>query len=218
VFAVKTNFDLPGVSGPGANVPAGSRPTAQAGRRKNPAASDTVRPSGSGFDVVQLLQVLMAVRNGDFSVRLPSDWTGVEGKIADACNDIIASNEAMALELERVSRVVGKEGKIRQRASFSARGGAWRGMEESINNLISDLAWPITEVTRSIGAVAKGDLTQTMSLDVEGRPLVGEFRRNAKLVNTMIGQLSVFTSEVTRVAREVGTEGKLGGQVHLMLF
>jgi HAMP domain-containing protein len=167
------------------------------------------------FDLPQLLQVLQAVREGDFSARLPSSWTGLEGKIADTLNEIIASNEAMSLELERVSRVVGKEGKIRQRASFSARGGAWRGMEDSVNNMISDLAWPITEVTRSIGAVAKGDLTQTMSLDVDGRPLVGEFHRNAKLVNTMIAQLSVFTSEVTRVAREVGTEGKLGGQAQV---
>jgi HAMP domain-containing protein/signal transduction histidine kinase/DNA-binding response OmpR family regulator len=121
----------------------------------------------------------------------------------------------MASELDRVSRAVGKEGKIRQRASFRAGAGAWRDMEESINNMIADLAWPITEVTRSIGAVAKGDLTQTMSLDVDGRPLVGEFHRNAKLVNTMIAQLSVFTSEVTRVAREVGTEGKLGGQAQV---
>ena len=88
-------------------------------------------------------------------------------------------------------------------------------MEASVNNLVSDLVWPVAEITRSIDAVAKGDLTQGMSLDVEGRPLEGEFLRSAKIVNTMIGQLNLFTSEVTRVAREVGSEGKLGGQAQV---
>jgi hypothetical protein len=88
-------------------------------------------------------------------------------------------------------------------------------MEHSVNTLIDDLLWPTTEVTRAISAVAKGDLLQTVNLDVEGRPLQGEFLRSANIVNTMIRQLSVFTSEVTRVAREVGTEGKLGGQAQV---
>ena len=163
----------------------------------------------------QLLQALHSLREGDFSVRLPADWVGVSGKIADAFNDIASANDRMARDLERVGRVVGKEGKIRQRARFSNTAGAWRTMEESINNLLNDLVWPTTEVTRTIGAVAKGDLTQTMSLEVDGQPLQGEFLRSAKLVNTMIGQLGVFTSEVTRVAREVGSEGKLGGQAQV---
>src|SRR5206468_3634321 len=85
-------------------------------------------------------------------------------------------------------------------------------MESSVNTLIDDLLWPTTEVTRAIAAVAQGDLLETVHLDVEGRPLQGEFLRSATIVNTMIKQLGVFTSEVTRVAREVGTEGKLGGQ------
>src|SRR5207302_1576972 len=88
-------------------------------------------------------------------------------------------------------------------------------MEGSINTLIDDLLWPTTEVTRAIAAVAQGDLLQTMRLEVDGRPLKGEFLRSATIVNTMIKQLSVFTSEVTRVAREVGTEGKLGGQAQV---
>src|SRR5439155_22894945 len=167
---------------------------------------------GSGRNSRQLLRALFAARNGDFSVRLPADWIGVDGKIADAFNDIMVANETMARELERVSRVVGKEGKIGQRASFSSSRGAWRRMEESVNTLVSDLVWPVSEFTRTIGAVAKGDLTQVMSLEVDGRPLQGEFLRSAKICNTMIKQLGVFTSEVTRVAREVGTEGKLGGQ------
>src|SRR5437773_1426033 len=185
-----------------------------------PAPENTTAPSPSGshgdrkngFDTRELLRVLLATRNGDFSVRLPSDWAGIDGKIADAFNDIMLANQTMAGELERVSRAVGREGKIRQRAAFSPAGGAWRRIEESVNSLISDLVWPISEITRTIGGVAKGDLTQVMSLEVDGRPLEGEFLRSAKICNTMIAQLGVFTSEVTRVAREVGTEGKLGGQ------
>src|SRR5205807_420674 len=100
----------------------------------------------------------------------------------------------------------------RQRVRLGLSDGAWGEMETSVNTLIDDLLWPTTAVTHAISAVAQGDLLQTVRLDVDGRPLKGEFLRSANIVNTMIKQLSVFTSEVTRVAREVGTEGKLGGQ------
>ncbi len=93
--------------------------------------------------------------------------------------------------------------------------GAWGEMEVSVNTLIDDLLRPTTEVTRAIAAVAQGNLTQTVQLDVDGRPLEGEFLRSATIVNTMIQQLGVFTAEVTRVAREVGTDGKLGGQAQV---
>ncbi|HKE82455.1 MAG TPA: HAMP domain-containing protein [Vicinamibacterales bacterium] len=158
------------------------------------------------------MTALQAVRDGDFSVRLPGDWTGLEGKIADTLNEIVAANARIADELERVGTVVGKRGKTRQRVKFGRVGGAWGEMETSVNTLIDDLLWPTTEVTRVLAAVAKGDLLQTVRLDVDGRPLEGEFLRSATIVNTMIEQLGVFTSEVTRVAREVGTDGKLGGQ------
>ncbi|MCI0398539.1 MAG: HAMP domain-containing protein, partial [Chloroflexi bacterium] len=160
----------------------------------------------------QVLDALVAVRKGDFSVRLPNDWAGINGKIADAFNDVVELNEIMFRELERVSRVVGKEGKIKQRASLGRVSGAWVGMVDSINTLVDDLVWPTNEMARVIGAVAKGDLSQTVALEVEGRALEGEFLRTSKIVNTMVDQLSAFTFEVTRVAREVGTEGKLGGQ------
>src|SRR5665213_29581 len=169
----------------------------------------------AALDARQLLRVLLCARDGDFSVRLAADIPGIDGKIADVFNEIMLTNQRMAVELERMSRVVGKEGKISKRANFGSRGGAWREMETSVNTLVSDLVWPVSEFTRSIDAVAKGDLTQTMSLEVEGRPLEGEFLRSAKIVNTMIGQLNLFTSEVTRVAREVGSEGKLGGQAQV---
>ena len=137
------------------------------------------------------------------------------GKVADTFNDIVAANQRMARQLERVGQVVGRDGKTRQRVRFGLSEGAWGEMESSVNSLIDDLLWPTTEVTRAIAAVAQGDLLRTVSLDVDGRPLKGEFLRAAEIVNTMIKQLSVFTSEVTRVAREVGTEGKLGGQAQV---
>src|SRR5580765_4441652 len=167
---------------------------------------------GKSLDQRKLLRALQAVRDGDFSARLASDQTGLAGKVADTFNEIVAANHRLAQELERVGQIVGKDGKTRHRMSSDRRSGAWGAMEHSVNTLIDDLLWPTTEVTRTIAAVAKGDLQQTMSLEVDGRPLKGEFLRSATIVNAVIAQMSAFTSEVTRVAREVGTEGKLGGQ------
>jgi len=158
---------------------------------------------------------LQTMRDGDFSVRLPGAWVGVEGKIADTFNDIVASNQQMAHELRRVGQVVGKEGRTRERTKFHESKGAWGEMEVSINTLVEDLLRPTAEVTRAIAAVAQGNLTQIVRLDVDGRPLEGEFLRSANIANTMIQQLGVFTAEVTRVAREVGTDGKLGGQAQV---
>ncbi len=163
----------------------------------------------------QLLVALQAMRVGDFSVRLPGNLTGRAGKVADTFNEIVSANERMAEQLEFVGQVVGREGKTRTRVRVGLTNGAWAEMETSVNTLIDDLLWPMTAVTRTIAAVAKGDLLQTVPLDVDGRPLQGEFLRSAAIVNTMIKQLSVFTSEVTRVAREVGTGGKLGGQAQV---
>ncbi|HUB12130.1 MAG TPA: HAMP domain-containing protein [Acetobacteraceae bacterium] len=169
----------------------------------------------SSLALHELLHALQAMRTGNFSVRLPTDRTGLEGKIADTFNEIVAANERMAQELEHVGQVVGREGRTRTRVRLGLSGGAWGGMETSVNQLIDDLLWPTTAVTHAITAVAQGDLLQTVRLDVDGRPLQGEFLRLATIVNTMIKQLSVFTSEVTRVAREVGTDGKLGGQAQV---
>ncbi len=167
---------------------------------------------GSSLDQRKLLRALQAVRDGDFSVRLASDHTGLAGKVADTFNEIVTSNQRLARELERAGKIVGKDGQTRHRMASERRSGAWGAMESSVNTLIDDLLWPTTEVTRTISAVAKGDLQQTMSMEVDGRPLKGEFLRSATIVNSVIDQMSAFTSEVTRVAREVGTEGKLGGQ------
>jgi HAMP domain-containing protein/CheY-like chemotaxis protein/signal transduction histidine kinase len=162
-----------------------------------------------------ILMGLQSMKDGDFSVRLPGSWTGLAGKIADHFNEIVTANEQMARELKRVGQAVGKEGKTRERIRVPRHQGAWDDMETSVNNLIEDLLQPTTEVTRAIAAVAQGNLTQTVRLDVDGRPLEGEFLRSATIVNTMIQQLGIFAGEVTRVAREVGTEGKLGGQAQV---
>jgi HAMP domain-containing protein/signal transduction histidine kinase/CheY-like chemotaxis protein len=172
-------------------------------------------PPVQGVDSVAMLAALTALKKGDFSVRLPIDWTGVAGKIADTFNEVTDRNERMANELERLSRVVGKEGKISQRASLGDVSGSWDASIASVNALIDDLVHPTSETARVIGAVAQGDLSQTMALEIDDRPLQGEFLRTAKTINKMVDQLGSFAAEVTRVAREVGTEGKLGGQAQV---
>ncbi|MDE2067060.1 MAG: HAMP domain-containing protein [Bradyrhizobium sp.] len=189
-------------------VPGASSPARRTGKRK-PALNGKSDPQHD------LLHALQAMRSGDFSVRMTGDHLGIEGKIADTFNEIVAANQRMAQQLERVGQVVGREGKTRQRVKFDLASGSWADMEASVNTLIDDLLWPTREVTRAVAAVAQGDLLQTVQLDIDGRPLGGEFLQSANIVNTMIKQLGVFTSEVTRVAREVGTEGKLGGQAEV---
>jgi methyl-accepting chemotaxis protein len=139
-----------------------------------------------------LLKTLIAFKKGNFSVRMPVDQIGVAGKIADTLNDILELNQKMVSEFERISRAVGKDGKISQRVSIGPASGAWADCVESVNSLIGDLVQPSTEVARVIGAVAKGDVSQTMSLDVDGRPLRGEFLQTARVVNTIVDQLYSF--------------------------
>src|SRR5271155_2167229 len=186
----------------------------EAQRAKSNGRSVVVGQPASG-DLSVILASLQTMRDGDFSVRLPGSWTGLAGKIADTFNSIVSANQQMAEELKRVGQVVGKEGRTRERTRLHESRGAWGEMEVSINTLVEDLLRPTEGVTRAIAAVAQGNLTQTVRLDVDGRPLEGEFLRSANIVNTMIQQLSVFTAEVTRVAREVGTDGKLGGQAQV---
>ena len=164
------------------------------------------------LDTSLLLNTLIAFKEGDFAARMPVDQTGLAGKVNDTLNEIFRMNARMASEFARISNAVGKEGRINQRASLGPVSGAWADCVDSVNSLIGDLVQPSTEVARVIGAVAKGDLSQTMALEVDGRALKGEFLHTARVVNTMVEQFNSFASEVTRVAREVGTEGRLGGQ------
>src|SRR4051812_48233173 len=158
-------------------------------------ATEKVRTES--LDTRQLLRVLSAMRKGEFSTRMPDDYTGVAGKVADTLNEIIDLNQRMARELERVGTAVGKEGKISQRASLGNAPGGWASCVESVNTMIGDLVQPTAETTRVIGAVARGDLSQSMALEIDGRALKGEFLRTAKIVNSMVDQLGSFASEVT---------------------
>ena len=194
--------------------------------RKRAASTANGEPSAAAVTVpapavnadsvpVEILEALLALKEGNFSRKLPSNWTGVQGKIADTFNEIVDINQRRAQETSRICRVVGKEGKLKQRLRVPGLVGGWASEVDSLNELMDDLVRPTTDVTRAIGAVAQGDLSQSMALEIDGRALEGEFLVSARLVNRMIDQLSVFTSEVTRVAREVGTEGKLGGQAQV---
>ena len=182
-------------------------------------ASDGEKPRHANgkrqSELHEFLFALQAMRAGDFSIRISGDYEGISGKIADTFNEIVAANQRMSKELERAGEIIGREGKTRHRVKIGLSSGAWSDMEVSVNTLIEDLLWPTKEVTRAVAAVAQGDLLKTVRTEVDGRPLKGEFLESATIVNRMIKQLNVFTSEVTRVAREVGTEGKLGGQAQV---
>ena len=166
------------------------------------------------IDTRVALNVLTAVKRGDFSVRMPSNWTGNAGKVASSLNDVIESNQRLEREIRRLSTRVGKEGQVK-RAGLGDAGGVWASTLDVVNDLIEDLVRPNAEMARVISAVANGDLSQTMALEIEGRRLQGQFLETARTVNTMVNQLRSFSSEVTRVAGEVGTEGKLGGQAQV---
>ncbi|HEX5183449.1 MAG TPA: HAMP domain-containing protein [Allosphingosinicella sp.] len=167
------------------------------------------------LDRRRLVTALRGLRRGDFTIRLPEDDEGIDGEIATLFNEVVSLNQEMTREFERLSQVVGKEGKITQRGRVKNATGSWETAIRSVNDLIEDMVQPTAEVARVIGAVAKGDLSQSMTVEIEGRALRGEFLRIGKIVNTMVEQLASFASEVTRVAREVGTEGKLGGQANV---
>ncbi|SKC57929.1 HAMP domain-containing protein, partial [Ohtaekwangia koreensis] len=164
------------------------------------------------LDNRELLRVLTEVRNGNFSVRMPFDQVGVSGKICDTLNDIISLNEKMMQEFMRAGNTIGKQGKLTQRIEIPNAKGSWGTGVNSLNVLISDLVHPTIEIAHVISSVAKGNLSQEMPQEIGGHVLQGEFARIAKEVNDMVKQLNLFSMEVTRVAREVGSEGKLGGQ------
>jgi len=163
----------------------------------------------------RLLAGLRAVNAGDFSVRLTPNGDPLMADIIDVFNSVTQKQARLVDELSRVSGSVGREGKMQDRVSMSGAGGQWVTAVDSVNSLITDLAQPTTEVSRVIKAVAEGDLSQKVELEIEGKQVQGEFFRIASTVNRMVDQLNSFASEVTRVAREVGTEGVLGGQANV---
>jgi len=165
-----------------------------------------------GEQLRKMLHIAKAVRQGNLSVRFPVDEDGIPSEIGEVLNDILDLNENMINEFARVSAIVGEEGKLTQRASIGPVKGAWATGMDSINSLITNLVQPTNEFARVITSVARGDLSQKMPLEIEGRALKGEYLRIGMVVNSMLDQLSFFSSEVSRVAKEVGLEGKLGGQ------
>ncbi|WP_207515767.1 HAMP domain-containing protein [Longitalea luteola] len=172
----------------------------------------TQRQLNGLLDSRELLHVLTQVKNGNFSVRMPIDQVGLSGKICDTLNEIISLNEKMMMEFTRAGNTIGKQGRLNQRIELPNARGAWRTGVESLNILISDLVHPTIEIADVISSVAKGNLSKEMPLEIGGHVLQGEFATIAKEVNDMVKQLNLFSMEVTRVAREVGSEGKLGGQ------
>jgi HAMP domain-containing protein/signal transduction histidine kinase/CheY-like chemotaxis protein len=206
---------------------AATKTAESARRRATPAKANgvgrtaTEQPSavdGAGKEpevLEEILDALVAARDGDFSRRLSRRRRGLLGEIAAAYNELVSMNASMEKELGRMRRVIGREGRMDQRASLGAAGGGWNSSVESLNALIDDLVRPTTEVASVLEAVADGDLDRKMALTIEGQPVKGEFLRIGTTVNTMVDQLSSFADEVTRVAREVGTEGKLGGQAEV---
>ncbi|ACG75456.1 GAF sensor hybrid histidine kinase [Anaeromyxobacter sp. K] len=166
-------------------------------------------------ELAQLVEVLKAAKAGDFSVRLPYRRDGLLSQAGELLNDLLALNEHATDELVRVGRVVGQEGRSTERASVGPARGGWAAGVGAVNQLISDLVAPTNEVARVLTAVATGDLSQKVALDLGGRPVRGEFLRIATSVNALVDQLSAVSAEVRRVVREVGSEGKLGGQAAL---
>jgi HAMP domain-containing protein/CheY-like chemotaxis protein/signal transduction histidine kinase len=185
-------------------LPPAKKSNARRKRRGNGGAKDD--------RLEKLLEALKAARDGDFSVRMPIERNGIIGKISRVFNDYVGMNEQRMNELLRVSKAIGEEGKLTERAHLARAKRGWKRGAEAVNALIDNLVQPTTEVGRVITAVARGDLTEKMRMEIDGRPLKGEFQQIGNIVNTMVDQLSSFAGEVTRVAREVGTEGKLGGQ------
>jgi HAMP domain-containing protein/signal transduction histidine kinase/CheY-like chemotaxis protein len=170
---------------------------------------------GNAEALARLEAALRAAAAGDFSVRLPARRRGPIGSVEAAFNELAARNEALESELVRIGQTIGREGRLTERARLADADGAYRTAIDSVNGLIDDLVRPTTELARVIVAVAEGDLSQEMALEIEGRPVKGEFARIGTTVNAMVDQLSSFADEVTRVAREVGTEGILGGQAEV---
>ncbi len=175
----------------------------------------TVTTPTEAFDMKTLLAALKALRNGDFTTRMPQDWTGMPGKIADTLNEIFDMAADTATEFERVARLIGKQGMVDERIQLPMMKGSWQKIVNSSNALTSDLISPMTEMIRVIGSVAEGNLSQQVPPVLDGLRLRGQFLKSAKIVNTMVTRLGSFASEVTRVAREVGTEGILGGQANV---
>ncbi|MFT3764201.1 MAG: HAMP domain-containing protein [Minicystis sp.] len=161
-----------------------------------------------------LRDALRAARQGDFSVRLPTDAADPElfGEVALAFNALVEQNDGFVRELHRISGAVGREGQLTERASLGPINGSWSSAVDSVNALIASMGYPVTEATRVLGLVVDGDLSRDMPLHLNGQPLSGEFLRLGSAINAVMMRLRFVSTGVSRVVREIGTEGKLGGK------
>ncbi len=187
---------------------------------RSTAKTAAARKNGDGAvvaaaDLQTLLDAIRSGANGDTGVRLDARKRGIVGQLNKAFNELADIRERTTDEIVRVATAIGREGRLTDRAELKRTQGSWRTSLEAVNAMIDDLSRPTLEVARVIDAVAEGDLSQKMQLKIEGRAVKGEFLRIGTTVNSMVDQLSSFADEVTRVAREVGTEGKLGGQAQV---
>ncbi len=200
-------------------------PQKSAAKKSTSKTTNKIHKNGNGnsierhpddLDTRELLRILSDVKNGNFAVRMPVDQVGINGKICDTVNEIIILNEILMSELTKAGKTIGKKGALSHRVELPkyARG-SWSDGVDAINGLISDLVHPTIEIAHVISSVAKGNLSQEMTLQIGDHLLQGEFARIAREVNDMVKQLNLFAAEVTRVAREVGSEGKLGGQARV---
>jgi signal transduction histidine kinase/HAMP domain-containing protein/ActR/RegA family two-component response regulator len=169
---------------------------------------DTIAPADPRLQ--ELLAGLMAVRGGDFSTRLPPAADPLMDEIATVFNAMTDQLALVTSEVTRVAREVGTEGKLGGQAEVRGLTGTWKDLTDSANSMAGNLTGQVRDVARVATAVAKGDLSQKITVDVKG-----EMVQLKETINTMVDELSAFADEVTRVAREVGTEGRLGGQARV---
>jgi HAMP domain-containing protein/CheY-like chemotaxis protein len=167
------------------------------------------------LDRKQVLAALRALRRGEFEVRLPDEFAGIDGQVCEAFNDLAQFAEGLRSEVVDLRQTVGVEGRTHRRLSRTAARGGWSAYVNGVNELLDDVTAHTADVARVLTAVAKGDLSQTIDLEGKDLPLAGDFQRHARLVNGMVAQLAAFSSEVTRVAQEVAVEGKLGAQARI---
>jgi HAMP domain-containing protein/signal transduction histidine kinase/CheY-like chemotaxis protein len=167
------------------------------------------------LDLKELLKVLSMVKNGKLNVRMPVTQAGINGRICEVLNDIIDMNERLVAEISSAEKTIGKKGNLSKRIELTDAKGEWANGVSSLNNLIEDLTSPTLEIAGMINSVANGDLSKQIPLEIKGHPLKGEFLRIAKESNQMLSKLRLFSMEVTRVARQVGSEGKLGEQAKI---
>ncbi|PWI45151.1 HAMP domain-containing protein [Streptomyces sp. ICBB 8177] len=197
---------------------ASSRGTAARTKGARSRASGTVEVDAAALH--RMLGALVSMRDGNFRKRLTVSGDGVMAEIAAVFNEVADRNQHLTGELARVRRVVGREGKLTERLEVGPCEGSWAAAIDASNALVDDLVRPVSEVGRVLSAVSEGDLEQRMDLRSQGpdgtaHPLRGEFLKVGRTVNGLVDQLSAFTDEVSRVAVEVGTEGKLGGEARV---